>query len=96
MHLADTARLQPTPRTVRFSQERLTLEDIVDIAHGRAVAELSSDPAFRSAIARGAEFLERLLREDGTIYGVTTGYGDSTARVSSASSRRARAGAVSR
>jgi histidine ammonia-lyase len=77
MHLADTARLQPTPRTVRFSQERLTLEDIVDIAHGRAVAELSNDPAFRSAIARGAEFLERLLREDGTIYGVTTGYGDS-------------------
>ena len=77
MHHADTARLQPSPRTVHFSRERLTLEDIVDIAHGRATAVLSDDPAFRSAIARGAEFLERLLREDGTIYGVTTGYGDS-------------------
>ncbi len=38
---------------------------------------LSDDPAFRAAIARGADFLDRLLREDGTIYGVTTGYGDS-------------------
>ena len=71
MHLAEPLR------TVHFSRERLTLEDIVDIAHGRAAAALSDDPAFRSAIARGADFLDRLLREDGTIYGVTTGYGDS-------------------
>ncbi|MEV4781490.1 aromatic amino acid lyase [Burkholderia sp. LMU1-1-1.1] len=60
-----------------FDQQRLTIEDIVDIAQGRAAAALSDDPAFRAAIARGADFLERLLREDGTIYGVTTGYGDS-------------------
>ena len=32
---------------------------------------------FRAAIARGADFLDRLLREDDAIYGVTTGYGDS-------------------
>ena len=38
---------------------------------------LSADPAFRARIARGAEFLDRLLREDGVVYGVTTGYGDS-------------------
>jgi histidine ammonia-lyase len=64
-------------RTVVFDRNRLTLDDIVDIAHGRASAALSDDPAFRAAIARGADFLDRLLREDGVIYGVTTGYGDS-------------------
>src|SRR5471032_3301426 len=74
MHLAD---LKNTRRAVRFDRNRLTIEDIADIAHGRAVAMLSDDPAFRAAIARGADFLDRLLREDGTIYGVTTGYGDS-------------------
>ncbi len=74
MHPAD---LKHTRRTVRFDRERLQIEDIVDIAHGRADASLSSDPAFRAAIARGADFLDRLLREDGTVYGVTTGYGDS-------------------
>jgi histidine ammonia-lyase len=74
MHLAD---LKTTQRTVLFDRNRLTLDDIVDIAHGRARAELSSDPAFRAAIAKGADFIDRLLREDGTIYGVTTGYGDS-------------------
>jgi histidine ammonia-lyase len=74
MHLAD---LQHTRRVVQFDQNRLSIEDIVDIARGNACATLSDDPFFRAAIARGADFLDRLLREDGTIYGVTTGYGDS-------------------
>ena len=75
MRLADIP-LAPL-RTVRFDQQRLSLDDIVAIAHGRAAATLSDDPAFRAAIQRGADFLDRLMREDGTIYGVTTGYGDS-------------------
>jgi histidine ammonia-lyase len=74
MHPAD---LNPTLRTVRFDQGRLQIEDVVDIANGTARAVLSDAPEFRAAIARGADFLDRLLREDGTIYGVTTGYGDS-------------------
>ncbi|MDQ1920582.1 HAL/PAL/TAL family ammonia-lyase [Massilia pseudoviolaceinigra] len=69
--------LTTTRRAVQFDRERLTIEDIVDIARGTASAVLSPDPVFRAAIARGADFLDRLLREDGTIYGVTTGYGDS-------------------
>jgi histidine ammonia-lyase len=64
-------------RAVIFDRGPLALEDIVDIAHGRAAAELSADPSFRAAVARGADFLDRLLAEDGVIYGVTTGYGDS-------------------
>ena len=67
----------PAPRVVRFDRERLTIADIVDLAHGRARAELSSDPAFRAFIQRGADFVDRVLQEDGVIYGVTTGYGDS-------------------
>jgi histidine ammonia-lyase len=74
MHPAD---LNTTRRAVRFDRERLCIEDIVDIARGAADASLSADPQFRAAIAKGADFLDRLLREDGTIYGVTTGYGDS-------------------
>jgi histidine ammonia-lyase len=64
-------------RAVTFDRAVLALEDIVDIAHGRASVEVSADPAFRAAIAGGADFLDRLLAEDGVIYGVTTGYGDS-------------------
>jgi histidine ammonia-lyase len=64
-------------RDVRFDRSPLALEDIVDIARGSARPVLSNDPAFRAAITRGADFLDRLLREDGAIYGVTTGYGDS-------------------
>jgi histidine ammonia-lyase len=64
-------------RTVRFNMERVKIEDIVDVADGSACAILSNASDFRSAIARGADFVDRLLREDGTIYGVTTGFGDS-------------------
>ena len=66
-----------TPRSVRFDKGWLKIEDIVDIAEGSACASLSDAPEFRADIARGADFLDRLLREEGSIYGVTTGYGDS-------------------
>ncbi len=71
------AKLNTVQRAVRFDMSRLQIEDIVDIARASAKASLSDEPAFRAAIMRGADFLDRLLREDGTIYGVTTGYGDS-------------------
>jgi histidine ammonia-lyase len=74
MHQVD---LKNSQRTIRFDQGRLQIEDIVGIAKRSANVTLSDDPVFRTRIARGAEFLDRLLREDGTIYGVTTGYGDS-------------------
>lgn len=62
---------------VTFDGSRLGIADIAALSERRAVAHLSTAPAFRERIARGADFLDRLLREDGVIYGVTTGYGDS-------------------
>ncbi len=55
----------------------LRIEDVVALARRERTATLSDDAAFRARIARGADFLDRLLAEDGVIYGVTTGYGDS-------------------
>ncbi|WP_372524495.1 histidine ammonia-lyase [Piscinibacter sp.] len=62
---------------VRFDGSALRIEDVVALARGGSTAELSRDSAFRQRIQRGADFLDRLLREDGIVYGVTTGYGDS-------------------
>ncbi len=42
-----------------------------------APAQLSDDPEFRSLIHRGAEHLRRQLAGGRTVYGVTTGYGES-------------------
>lgn len=60
-----------------FGDAPLTIDDVVALANRARGAALSGDPAFRARIQRGADFLDRLLREDGVIYGVTTGYGDS-------------------
>jgi len=68
---------KPQARTIRFDMDRVTIEDIVDVAAASASVRLSDAPEFRAAIARGADFVDRLLRQDGTIYGVTTGVGDS-------------------
>ncbi|KDM91754.1 HAL/PAL/TAL family ammonia-lyase [Photobacterium galatheae] len=59
-----------------FGNERLSIEDVVDIANG-ASAALNPEPQFQEKIQRGSLFLDRLLQEEGVIYGVTTGYGDS-------------------
>jgi histidine ammonia-lyase len=67
---------ESTSRIV-FDGRPLTIEDIGRLARRDAVAHLSEDTAFRARIRRGADFLDRLLREDGVVYGVTTGYGDS-------------------
>ena len=67
-------------RSITFDGGRLAIEDVCAIAARDARTALSADPAFRARIRRGSEFLERLLREDGVIYGVTTGYGDSSRR----------------
>lgn len=60
-----------------FGDAPLRIEDVVALARRQVPAVLSDDAEFRARITRGADFLDRLLDEDGVIYGVTTGYGDS-------------------
>jgi histidine ammonia-lyase len=67
----------PELARVLFDGSRISIEDVVAIAHRKAVAVLARDAEFLGRITRGADFLEQLLREDGVVYGVTTGYGDS-------------------
>ena len=61
----------------RFGDAPLTIEDVVALAQRKRAALLSDEAGFRGCIQQGADFLDRLLREDGVVYGVTTGYGDS-------------------
>ena len=62
---------------VRFGSTALAIEDLVALAESRAAAELQDDAAFRDGIARGARFVDSLLAREGSVYGITTGYGDS-------------------
>ena len=66
------------PRTVVVDgRQPLTIEDVVAVATGAARARLSEADDFRARIGRGADFVDRLIAEDGVVYGVSTGYGDS-------------------
>lgn len=64
-------------QTVVFGEGQLRIEDVVEVAQRRVDVAISASEAFRAGIVRGAEFLDALLKEEGVIYGVTTGYGDS-------------------
>lgn len=66
--------------TVVVGRERLTIEDICAIALKGEAVGLNPDPAFHQQVQDGVAFLDQLLAEDGHIYGVTTGYGDSVTR----------------
>jgi len=64
-------------REISIGEQPVSIEDVVDLARRRATVKLSDAAGFRERISRGAELLDRILEEDGVIYGVTTGYGDS-------------------
>lgn len=72
----EPARKPATRGPVAVGGRRLTIEDVAAVAGGAGVA-LNREPNFVERIGRGAAFLDRLLADDGVVYGVTTGYGDS-------------------
>ena len=63
--------------SVQFGDSRITIEAIINIAKNTVNVELSQSESFIHKIDSGVKFLDTLLKEDGVIYGVTTGYGDS-------------------
>jgi histidine ammonia-lyase len=64
-------------QVVVFDGQRRSIEDLCALATRTASASLSPQPEFRARLRRGAEQVARVLAEEGVIYGVTTGYGDS-------------------
>jgi len=60
-------------RPVRFDGDSLTLEDLVDIADGRARVELAPDAAPRIDASRAV--VERHARGGKPVYGINTGFG---------------------
>lgn len=64
-------------RVISIGETPIRIEDVVDLARQRATIGLATSENFRDRIERGAQLLDRILEEDGVIYGVTTGYGDS-------------------
>jgi histidine ammonia-lyase len=64
-------------KQLKVGQQWLSIEDIIDVAFNHEKISIDHDADFIKKINKGAEFLDELLKEDGVIYGVTTGYGDS-------------------
>jgi histidine ammonia-lyase len=62
---------------VEFGAAPLTIADVCEVASGRRRARLSSDAAYRVRLDAGRASLERQLAAGRTIYGVTTGVGES-------------------
>ncbi|WP_414444800.1 HAL/PAL/TAL family ammonia-lyase [Burkholderia sp. 22PA0106] len=60
---------------VEIGGRHLSIEDVVAISRGAPVA-LCERADWRARIERGAAWLREYLAGGGTIYGVTTGYGD--------------------
>jgi histidine ammonia-lyase len=70
------SRKSAIPEVV-FGGRPLTLEQICDVAQGRAQARLNPEPEYRARLEASRASLERQLRAGRVIYGVTTGVGES-------------------
>ena len=64
-------------RKVIVDGQALTINDVCGIAGQQQTLTLSAKKSFVRRIDKGAEFIDSLLQEEGCVYGVTTGYGDS-------------------
>ncbi len=64
-------------QTVIVKGQALTIEQICAVAEQTQRLVLSDESSFVDRINKGAEFIDTLLQEEGCVYGVTTGYGDS-------------------
>ncbi|MEG2847078.1 MAG: aromatic amino acid lyase, partial [Acinetobacter sp.] len=58
-------------------EQALKIEQVVAVAQNQCLVALPTSQQWQNLIQRGADFLDQLLEEEGVIYGVTTGYGDS-------------------
>lgn len=65
------------PESVLVEGGNIRIEDVIAVATRASALKLSGNEIFRARIGRGAEFVDRLIAEDGVVYGVSTGYGDS-------------------
>lgn len=55
----------------------MTIEDVVDLAHGRIGVRLDPDPAYRERLRAAQKWVVESQRAESPIYGVTTGVGAS-------------------
>ena len=63
--------------SICFDGTFITIEQLVAVARQQARSQLGDSADFVEKIEKGVRFLDSLLEEEGVIYGVTTGYGDS-------------------
>lgn len=59
----------------------LHIADVLNVAMGEARVVLDPTPGFRQRLDRSVELVDRLIAEGKTIYGVTTGFGESCEKV---------------
>ena len=75
MHPTD---VRSPSRTVCFDMNRLTIADIVSLAEGYGARQVyPTSRHFARSFAAAPTSWSDGLREEGSVYGVTTGYGDS-------------------
>ncbi len=60
-------------KTVVLDGKHLTLEEVWEVAQGKAIVKIS--PSISDRVNRSKRFIEKALREGRKIYGVTTGFG---------------------
>jgi len=60
-------------KTVVLDGEHLTVEEVLEVAEGRAVVRIAASVAKK--VKRSRDFIEKALEQGEKIYGVTTGFG---------------------
>ena len=72
--MADSGEARPV---ISVGEGPISIDQIASLATGGARVQITSRPEVRARIERGARLLSERLERGGTVYGVTTGFGES-------------------
>ena len=59
---------------IKIDGKSLTIEDVIDVAQHSKKVEI--DPQALPAIKKSRDFVEKILKENRIVYGITTGVGE--------------------
>jgi len=82
------ARVRPAITEILLGDGEVTVDDLLSVAMHGCPVRLSEDPAWRETIERGRRVLEDSLRQDRSVYGVSTGVGANSSRAVPSGARK--------
>jgi len=69
------------PQAITFGEQKITIQDVWEIAHCSTPVKLCADAKYSDRIAKGPELIKHLIETNHVVYAVNTGHGSNCTEI---------------